>query len=331
MKTYLILATTNGVVVCEPGSPDEHGNSDWLELRRALRGQGITSVIAREGVILAGTRAGVLRSDDLGATWKGASQGLSTPHVRWLAYHPDISDFELAGTEPAGIYISHDGGESWRACPEVATMRDEHGWSLPYSPAAGCVRGFAFHGERAYAAVEVGGVLISDDRGENWRLVDSSQSNPPYLPPGAVHPDVHSIEVHPSSPDLVYAPTGGGFYRSRDGGKTWSLHYRGYCRAVWIDPGNPEHLVLGIAEGVDYNGRIEASHDGGSTWQAASQGLNVPWRRHMVERFTQVGDELLAVLSNGELIAAPLATLEWGYILKEINGVNAVTTLTINA
>jgi len=51
----------------------------------------------------------------------------------------------------------------------------------------------------------------------------------------------------------------------------------------------------------------------------------------MVERFARVGDELLAILSNGELLAAPLATLEWRYILKDIKGVNAVTSLTSNS
>ena len=236
----------------------------------------------------------------------------------------------VAGTEPAGIYISHDGGESWHGNPEVASLRDELGWSLPYSPEAGCVRGFAFHGERGYAAVEVGGVLITDDRGETWHLADSNGGNPPYPPPGAIHPDVHSIEVHPSSRDLVYAPTGGGFYRSWDGGKTWSLRFRGYCRAVWVDRDDPEHLMLGTAEGVDYNGRIELSRDGGRTWQLASGGLEVPWRHNMVERFAQVGDELLAVLSNGELIAAPLGTLEWCYVLKD-HDVNAITSLTLNS
>jgi hypothetical protein len=191
------------------------------------------------------------------------------------------------------------------------------------------VRGFAFHGEHGYAAVEVGGVLISDNRGKTWHLADGSHGNPAYPLPGAIHPDVHSIEVHPSSPNLLYAPTGGGFYRSWDGAKTWSLRYRGYCRAVWVDPEDPEHLVLGIADGVDYNGRVELSRDGGYTWQPAFHGLEVPWRRHMVERFACVGDDLLAVLSSGELISAPLATLEWRYILKEINGVNAVTSLTV--
>jgi len=318
----LILATMQGAVVCK-----RHGDT-WREVRRGLDGSRVTSIIAREGVILAGTRQGVFRTDDLGESWREMNHGLATPYVRWLSYHPDISDREFAGTEPAGIYISNNGAESWRLCPEVASLRDELGWSLPYSPEAGCVRGFAFHGDRLYAAVEVGGVLVSDDGGESWGLAQGSQYHNSYPPSGAVHPDVHSIEVHPSSRELVYAPTGGGFYRSWDGGKSWELRYRGYCRAVWIDPHDPDHLVLGPADGVDTNGRIEASRDGGRTWEPASDGLQTPWGRHMVERFVQVGDELLAVLSDGELLAAPLESLTWRYILKEAGRINAVARLT---
>ncbi len=49
------------------------------------------------------------RSDDLGRTWQPASTGLTQPYVRWLVYHPEISDFEVAGTEPAGLFVSRDG------------------------------------------------------------------------------------------------------------------------------------------------------------------------------------------------------------------------------
>jgi hypothetical protein len=191
------------------------------------------------------------------------------------------------------------------------------------------VRGFAFHGSRAYAAVEVGGVLSSGDNGETWQLAEGSNGNPDLEgpPEPLIYPDVHSIEVHPSSPDLVYAPTGGGFYRSNDGGKTWRLLYDCYCRAVWVDPRDPEHLILGPADYVDSNGRIEESRDGGESWSPASSGLKVPWRRGMVERFYGLDDLLFAVLSNGQLFSASLSSLAWQRTLPNVTGVNAITVL----
>ncbi len=320
----LLLATDHGLVICS----GEGG--EWREVSRALRDHNVTSVIAREGVILAGTTDGIFRSDDAGKTWREAAKGLALRHVRWLAYHPDVSDLEFAGTEPAGIFVSHDGGGSWRSCTEVEQLRDQFKWSLPYSPEAGCVRGFGFHGARAYAAVEVGGVLRSDDHGETWQLVEGSDGNPDLEGPPEpfIYPDVHSISVHSWSADIVLAPTGGGFYHSNDGGKSWALLYDCYCRAVWVDALDPQHMILSPADGVDRNGRIEATNDGGQTWIPASTGLRVPWRRGMVERFAQVGDELLAVLSNGQLLSAPLPSLEWRRILPDVPGVAAVAQTT---
>jgi photosystem II stability/assembly factor-like uncharacterized protein len=326
MPVYLILATHQGVVVCQPS------NEGWQEVRRNLADQTVTSVIAREGVILAGTHQGVFRSDDLGASWIEASQGLDEPRVRWLAYQPDISDFELAGTEPAGIYISRDGARTWRACSEVTRMRAEFNWALPYSPRAGCVRGFANSGQRAYAAVEDGAVLVSRDGGAHWELAPGSRGRPDHHPAGGfIHSDVHSIAVRPGSPERVYAPTGGGMYASQDGGRTWALIYAGcYCRAVWLDPMIQGHLLLGPADGVDYNGRIEESFDDGQSWQLASTGLSVPWVRTMVERFTAVGQELFAILSNGQVWVGSSPQFAWQPALTSLPLVNAITSMVID-
>lgn len=317
----LLLATEQGIAICEQNS------DDWKEVSRGLSDQHITTITARDGVILTGTRNGIFRSEDEGQTWREAGNGLTTRHVRWMASHPDAAGPVFAGTEPANIFVSHDKGTSWRACPEVAELRDRFKWSLPYSPEAGCVRGFAFHGSRVYAAVEVGGVLVSEDSGETWQLAEGSDGKPNLSGPPEpfVYPDVHSLEVHPSTQDLVYAPTGGGFYRSKDGGKTWTLFYDCYCRAVWVDPQNSDHMILGPADGVDRNGRIEETKDGGQNWSMASNGLQVPWRRGMVERFFQAEAELFAVLSNGQLLSTTLSTFEWKRILPGIDNVNAIT------
>lgn len=316
----LFLATNDGFFAAA------QDNGRWQIRRQGLHGRHLTSLIAREGVILAGTTDGIFMSEDGGVTWQERSQGLAHRHVRWLAFHPDISDFELAGTEPAAIFISRDGGGSWHGRDEVTALRDRFGWWLPYSPAAGCVRGFAVHGQRLYAAVEVGGLLRSDDSGETWGLVPGSDGRPQFgrPPAAALHPDVHSIAVHPTSADLLFAPTGGGFYVSDDGGHTWACRYDNcYTRAVWADPADTGHLILGPSQGPDgRDGRIEQSRDGGRTWTR----LTEPQPRNMVERFSQAGSTLFAVMANGDCWAAELATLNWQPLFADLPAIEAATT-----
>jgi len=324
MGKRLFVATEEGLYAFDRAA------EMWREAARGLEGQAVTSLTASKYAVLVGTRDGIFVSRDEGASWHGSSRGLKEPHVRWLAYHLDDPWLAFAGTEPAAIFVSEDGAESWRACPEVAELRDANQWYLPYSPEAGCVRGFAFEGARGYAAVEQGGLLRTDDGGRSWRLAGGSTGDPhaPVLE-DRIHTDVHSVAVHPSSADLVLAPTGGGLYVSEDGGEVWTQLYQCYCRAAWADPDDPDHLIFGPADGVDSNGRIERTVDGGETWEDASLRLDTPWPHHMVERFAQVGDELLAVLSNGHLLAASLETLVWRRILPELPAVAAVASLEV--
>ncbi len=129
-----------------------------------------------------------------------------------------------------------------------------------------------------------------------------------------------------SSRDLLVCPTGS-LYRSTDGGQTWTSSYDCYCRAVWVDPAEPDHSVLGPADGGERNGRIEESREGGKGWSTASAGMAALWPRSMVERFAQVGDALLAVRSDDQLLAAPLSAISWRRILPDIANVNAATAM----
>jgi photosystem II stability/assembly factor-like uncharacterized protein len=318
MEIY--LATRRGLFLAR----QENGN--WVARPLGQEGQLITSIAVQGGFVLSGSRRGVYRSIDGGLHWKLSNRGLTLPHIRWLAFHPQKKGFALAGTEPAGIFYSEDTGETWHACPEVEDMRLDYEWSLPYSPEAGCVRGFALAGRRAYAAVEDGAVLVSDLYGKNWELASGSSGDANHWPAqDQVHSDVHSIEVFPGNPMLVFAPTGGGLYRSRDGGLTWTLLYRCYCRAVLLDPQDPEHFLFGPADGVDRGGKLIETRDGGKTWSDASTGMDTPWPTTMVERFTQLNDRLFAVLSDGRLYTTETGRIEWQQIVPGIPGINAVT------
>jgi len=330
MQKHLYVATKNGLIIAE-----RNGES-WGARKHALKERALTSVVASNSLVLAGSSDGIFRSLNGGRDWAEADNDLTVRHVRWMASPPESAEFILAGTEPASIFVSRDRGDSWTECAEVGELRDSHGWYLPYSPEAGCVRGFAIASSstkqsRVFAAVEVGGVLVSTDSGNTWQLVEGSDGDPDMNRSlgKLIHPDVHSITVHPSSTDLITAPTGGGLYQSNDGGRRWYCLYRCYCRAVWVDPSEHKHIIFGPADGVSKNGRIEQSDDGGRTWHPASLGMKVPWSRHMVERFLQVGEELLAVLSNGELWATEFGKIHWHRLLPNIQQVTSVAAASI--
>jgi hypothetical protein len=325
MGIYLYIATTVGLFIVA------QTDGEWNIVKHALKDYSLTSIAVTAGGILAGTRDGVWRSTDNGRTWNESNRNLAIRHVRWVASSAKPSAAILVGTEPAGIFVSRDGGVTWYPKPEVSVLRDRHGWFLPYSPNAGCVRGFAIadsgpRRDRMYAAVEVGGVLVSDDIGETWHLAEGSDGKPDLNREHGrtVHPDVHSIAVHPTSSDIVTAATGGGLYRSTDGGRTWKNLYQCYIRAMWVDPQDSQHIIAGPADGVSRNGRIEESFDGGRTWKPASAGIKVPWPRHMVERFVQAGENLFAILSNGELRLKSLKQARWQRVLPEIAGIKAM-------
>lgn len=301
--------------------------STWKPTRHVLKEHSITSIVTGSEGLIVGTTHGVYVSET-GEHWYRGVDGLDHLKVRSLARHPREADLLLAGTEPAAIYASRDGGHTWTKGNNVAAIRDRFGWFLPYSPEAGCVRGFAFQENTIYAAAEEGGVLYSTSGGADWDLVPGSSGIPDTsrVKAGQVHPDVHSVHVPPNDPQAVWATTGGGLFFSNNRGDTWENRYPCYCRELWIDPVDPTHLMFGPAEGVDRNGRILGSTDGAMNWQEMPSDILQPFPHTMIELMVSHEELVLAVLSDGRLMRSERQKNAW-QVLQNVDDVQTAAFL----
>lgn len=311
---YVVLGTDQGLLMYR-----EAGEGSWHQVGHSLDGQAITALAAwPDGeMILAGTRQGAFRSTGGKGNWMPANVGLRVNHIRALAAHPHEPELAYAGTEPAAVFRTISAGAQWEELRAVRDLPGANRWYLPYSPEAGAVRSFALTGQRIWAAVEVGGVIRSDDGGDTWRIFTNG-----------VHEDVHWVEVHPHDPEVLFAATGGGLYRTHDGGQTWQELWDDYTRAVWMDPDYPRIVLAGPALGIGRLGRIMRSDDGGESWALASEGMSVPMRG-MVDRFVfspARPEELFALTSRGEVLRTRRGAWVWEHLWPE-HSVNALLVL----
>jgi photosystem II stability/assembly factor-like uncharacterized protein len=285
-----VLGTASGVHRLHEGALEPLG----------LVGRSVTALHAADDVLLAGTYGdGLFRSADDGRSWERVEDGLTASTFRFVTP-------ELAGTEPARVYRSADGGRRWEELEGITRIPGHEEWYLPYSPRAGAARNAYVSDDRMLVAVEVGGLLRSDDGGRTW-----------ICEPVAGDEDVHHVTGHPDDRDLVYVSLGtatltrrggrhGGVARSRDGGRTWEKIETDYTRAAIVPPARRDLLLAGPAPRVGRGGRIVSSSDGGDTWEPAGHGIDVPMA-DMVELFVPAPDGTVwAVCSGGRLLwAAP--------------------------
>lgn len=111
-----------------------------------------------------------------------------------------------------------------------------------------------------------GGVFRSTDKGRTWTRVNELPANG--------RPSYYSrIYVHPKDEDTIYVPIER-MWKSTDGGysfeqTSWSFaswitsdYIHGDFHAIWINPENPSHMIVGT------DGGAYSTYDGGLNWEA---------------------------------------------------------------
>jgi photosystem II stability/assembly factor-like uncharacterized protein len=102
-----------------------------------------------------------------------------------------------------------------------------------------------------------GEIYRTDDAGATWRKTSPDKRSIGGAP-GYYY---GQIIIDPSNDDVVYILSVG-VLASRDGGKTWTSPFRfgGDNHALWIDPKDSNHLLLGYDHGLG------VTWDGGKNW-----------------------------------------------------------------
>jgi photosystem II stability/assembly factor-like uncharacterized protein len=100
----------------------------------------------------------------------------------------------------------------------------------------------------------VSGVYRSDDGGSTWRRLSNVNPRPMYF---------SQIRVDPNSAERIYMG-GVGLHMSIDGGRSFAtdaaLVTHDDVHAIWINPGNSEHVLIGN------DGGLAVSYDMSKTW-----------------------------------------------------------------
>jgi photosystem II stability/assembly factor-like uncharacterized protein len=207
---------------------------------------------------------GIFKTSDGGKTWQHAlflnedtgavdvAMDWESPDTLYAAmYQRRRTVFGFNGCGPhSAIHKTTDGGATWTKLTK----------GLPYEKGEGetgriGVNVYRRNTNVVYALVEHknGGIYRSDDKGATWTKMSDTNPRPMYY---------SKVHIDPNN-DLRIWVLGAPLYHSEDGGRTFrtlQTRIHGDYHALWINPANSNHMMIGSDGGIHW------SYDNGRTW-----------------------------------------------------------------
>lgn len=234
-------------------------------------------------------------SDDFGKSWTNPQQapirfpadtGASLKNIWQITLGPtDEPNHLYCGVEPAALFESHDGGQTWSLLRGLF----DHPHRPRWLPSNG---GLALHTvlldpsnrQRIYVGISSGGVYRTEDGGQTW-TAQNKGIRAPFLPDK--YPEfgqcVHKIALHPARPQRLFLQNHWGLYRSDDCGEHWNDVANGvpsdFGFPVVIHPRNPDCVYAVPVESEEFrcscDGRLRVyrTRNSGASWEPLMRGL----------------------------------------------------------
>ncbi len=317
----VLVGTTKGAFLIDGGT-DRTG---WHVRGPFCEGWPINHVVgdAESGTIWAGggsewNGAGIWRSSDQGESWQVTRLTRGTTDdwaendpdfAAMIGYEPVVlpfgSDFQqiwsigigqgvlYAGTKPASLLQSRDGGESWTRVDGLSHHPSAESWN---PGAAGLVLHTILTDQERplhlWCGISAAGVFASEDGGETWERrnrMSNAESCAHHDHPAAPREGetghcVHNMVRAPGDNELIYQQNHHGVWKSRDGGRSWENINAGlpstFGFPIHVHPRDPDTIWTLPLNG-DMLGRfppdaaaaVWRSRDGGESWQDCRDGL----------------------------------------------------------
>lgn len=213
----------------------------------------------RPGEVLAGTDTGIYRWSPREKRFVHIPSPMDGLHILQIAQAPHDPDIVYAGTRPAMIFKSADGGRSWSRCE----MGNSAECDFINTPRVTSIHFDPMHRESVWVTIEIDGVFRTRDGGKTWTKLNE----------GLRSPDTHNLVFFDDkSGRVILCSTEEGLHRSEDEGRTW--HHVDVPQAPWpyfrcirkrADDSGVVFLSIGDKPSGE-QGMLLRSRDRGRTW-----------------------------------------------------------------
>lgn len=143
-----------------------------------------------------------------------------------------------------------DGGTTWA---RDTIITGTYGWSIVFDPVDSMRVYIAGDSNYSHPAL-----YMTSNLGQAWTSSRTGLAG-----------KIWKLAVAPSNPQVLYAASGSGMYRSTDAGASWTATgFTTQSRAVAVDPDDAQKVYVGT-----YGSGVHVTTDGGTSWTPMNDGL----------------------------------------------------------